>query len=1215
VATSTNGRGFTTQFFYDQYGYLDYSVNAVGDTMHYRYDARGNKLRQSDYKGNFHRFAYNQLDWLVADTSAAPFNYVTTYKHDKIGNLTKINLPKGNWVATEYDAIYRTTKTIQPYGKVNQLFYNERNLTQTIDPRGFETRHTYDGRNLLIKTETQIDATNYISTYATYDDEGLVLSNTDGNGNVTFYEYTERDELEKVIAPQGRISQFFYDENGLSTSSMDANGYTTRMEYDSLNRLVRSYNALDDFIEMQYDKNNNVIAVYDEMAFRDATVYDPLDRPVEMYNAVNDLMMSYEYDANGNLVRTTDANKVVSESAYDELDRLQSSDANVLAASEFQQSSGYLYDANSNVDTVYLSNGNFYSSEYDSLDRMITTSDALGKMDSTIYDLNNNVITYYIYTGEIDYPVDTLKTKYDGINRPIEIIDAEGITAFTEYDDNSNVLNYTDRNGQPTQMVYDSLDQQIYVVNAKLDTTQTVYDVAGAVVQLIDDNKQATTYERDALYRIKTEIFADSSSRQYQYNPASDLIEMIDNNGVKRDFVFDERHWLTNRNYEDTTPNDAFEYDAMGRMLTANNANANIEMTYHPSTNLMEGETLNANKTQYNYDINNRKRNVQYPNGRQIVVSFDLRARLQQVKDINGSFEANWQFDNENKMTQKSYNNGVTSYYNYTPNNWLKDLKHSTSLAANPIAHFKHGFDKEGNKQYTEKLHHPTHSENYDYTNIYELNTFEVGTLMTDTTVTIPNPINFKNFEFDGVYNWTEVNNNGVNESYMVDEMNQYTNITKGGTSSNLQYDLNGNLLFDGKQYYQYDAENRLTKIATDAGFSNILGEYLYDAFSRRIKKQTATETINYFYDGWRCIEEQSSDDTTTYVYGTWIDDILNWQNNSGELFYHKNALGSVIALSDENGDVVERYEYDAYGKPIIYDADFDTLAASAVDNVLMFTGRRWDAESGIYYYRYRYMHPELGRFLSRDPLGYVDGMNMIGYVGGNWVNWVDPLGLFFISGCSKQKNNDLKVIGEQSNVDGSYDLLLTQKADNSCELFVTLKLKFNFIDYMGFKWEEKNKQRWKRDFIKQVTDFWSDKFKIVETEKASCCKCKNGISIKIFIDEVKKKPHYKVNIKIANEYWSKSLRNSNVNHILRTITLKSVISDKNPYVKPNKTENHEVGHLFHLIDEYIPGHEFFNDKNSIMNQGSEVRKRHYKPFVEWINEKIGGDSCKYKTL
>jgi len=179
--------------------------------------------------------------------------------------------------------------------------------------------------------------------------------------------------------------------------------------------------------------------------------------------------MSYEYDANNNLVLTTDANKVVSESAYDELDRLQSSDANVLAATEFQQSSTYVYDANSNVDTVYLSNGNFYSSEYDSLDRMITTSDALGKMDSTIYDLNNNVIAYHIFTGEMDYRVDTLKTKYDGINRPIEMIDAEGITAFTEYDDNSNVLNYSDRNGQQTQMVYDSLDQQIYVVNAKLD--------------------------------------------------------------------------------------------------------------------------------------------------------------------------------------------------------------------------------------------------------------------------------------------------------------------------------------------------------------------------------------------------------------------------------------------------------------------------------------------------------------------------------------------------------------------------------------------------------------------------------------------------------------------------------------------------------------------------------------------------------------------------
>jgi len=474
VASITDGRGFTTQYFYDQYGYLDYSINAVGDTMDYLYDARGNQLQMSDYKGNYHRSTYNQLDWLVADTSAAPFNYVTTYEHDNIGLVTKVNLPKGNWLATEYDAIYRSTKTLQPYGITNQFIYNERNLIQTIDPRGFETIHTYDGRNLLIQTKTQVDTNNYITTSTTYDNEGLVLSSTDGNNNTNYYQYTDRDELEKITAPQGRIGQYFYDENGLSTSSIDANGYTSRMEYDSLNRVVRSFNAFDDFMEMVYDKNSNIVAVYDEMGYRDSTVYDPLNRPAEMFNAVDDLIMTYEYDPNSNLVSSEDANGVVNEADFDELDRLVESRINATAALEFQQNSNYVYDANSNVETVNLSTGNFYTSEYDSLDRTISTSDALGKMDSIIYDLSSNVIEHQTFTGEINNPVDIVKSIYDGLNRPIEVVDAEGVSAFTEYDDNSNVLNYTDRNGQQTQMVYDSLDQQVYTVNAKEDTTWTV---------------------------------------------------------------------------------------------------------------------------------------------------------------------------------------------------------------------------------------------------------------------------------------------------------------------------------------------------------------------------------------------------------------------------------------------------------------------------------------------------------------------------------------------------------------------------------------------------------------------------------------------------------------------------------------------------------------------------------------------------------------------
>jgi len=116
-------------------------------------------------------------------------------------------------------------------------------------------------------------------------------------------------------------------------------------------------------------------------------------------------------------------------------------------------------------------------------------------------------------------------------------------------------------------------------------------------------------------------------------------------------------------------------------------------------------------------------------------------------------------------------------------------------------------------------------------------------------------------------------------------------------------------------------------------------------------------------------------------------------QRGAMAYYYHHNALGSVIALTDANANLTERYEYDAYGTPDFLDANYNPLPYTST-NPYLFTGRRWDNETQLYYYRARYYNPKLGRFMQRDPLGYVDGMNMMEYVGGNVVNWVDPFGL-----------------------------------------------------------------------------------------------------------------------------------------------------------------------------------------------------------------------------
>ena len=102
---------------------------------------------------------------------------------------------------------------------------------------------------------------------------------------------------------------------------------------------------------------------------------------------------------------------------------------------------------------------------------------------------------------------------------------------------------------------------------------------------------------------------------------------------------------------------------------------------------------------------------------------------------------------------------------------------------------------------------------------------------------------------------------------------------------------------------------------------------------------------------------------------------------NGTKYYYHFDGLGSVVALSDESGNIVERYSYDVFGDP---------NRVSSVGNPYMFTGRDYDAETGNYYYRARYYEPEIGRFMQTDPIGYKNSANLYQYCLNNPVNFID---------------------------------------------------------------------------------------------------------------------------------------------------------------------------------------------------------------------------------
>jgi len=256
--------------------------------------------------------------------------------------------------------------------------------------------------------------------------------------------------------------------------------------------------------------------------------------------------------------------------------------------------------------------------------------------------------------------------------------------------------------------------------------------------------------------------------------------------------------------------------------------------------------------------------------------------------------------------------------------------------------------------------------------------------------------------------------------TYLANTVNEYTKSTLSGTDTFYGHDAAGNLTriaaavgsdTDGDWRYYYDYESFLTKAekyVTDAWVTQ--GEYVRDALGRRVEKVADGTTIRYYYDGMRAIEETEGTASPTverqYVFGNGIDEALVLFKKNGAnydaYYYLADPLWTVEALVDEDAAIVEAYAYRAYGEPTIktadggdgdwFDGDETTATASAFGNTIMFTGRQYDPETGNYYYRARIYDPLRGRFTSRDPIGYHDGMSL--YLGYFVPRDTDPSGM-----------------------------------------------------------------------------------------------------------------------------------------------------------------------------------------------------------------------------
>jgi RHS repeat-associated protein len=145
--------------------------------------------------------------------------------------------------------------------------------------------------------------------------------------------------------------------------------------------------------------------------------------------------------------------------------------------------------------------------------------------------------------------------------------------------------------------------------------------------------------------------------------------------------------------------------------------------------------------------------------------------------------------------------------------------------------------------------------------------------------------------------------------------------------------------------------------------------------------------TKNYVYDGAAILQELNVAGTVTsrYVHGPGVDEPWMLERGTSRYYYTADSLGSITGVLNSAGTKVETNKYSAFG---------ENTFSSALGQPFGFTGREYDFETGLYYYRARYYEPKFGRFISEDPIRFAGGMNFYAYVGNNPVTYRDPLGL-----------------------------------------------------------------------------------------------------------------------------------------------------------------------------------------------------------------------------
>jgi len=554
--------------------------------------------------------------------------------------------------------------------------------------------------------------------------------------------------------------------------------------------------------------------------------------------------------------------------------------------------------------------------------------------------------------------------------------------------------------------------------------TTYVYDADGMLDQIMDAEGQITAYTYNARHEKTVETYPDHTPGtspgdagygqiQFAYDPAGRLQWKTDQLGDTVTFAYDMANRLLQRDYRlkanspsgPIADSDSFTYDPAGRMLTATSGRYSntVAQTYDPLGRL-ETESLTIAGQTYTttraYDPRSQLAQLTYPDGTQVDRAYTARGQLSTVS-YAGNVVDTRTYDPGGRLSTSGYGNGVMTTWTYRDDG---STKRDNMLDTIATAHPAGVTDTVGDYSYTWDANKNKTSE--AITGVMSPYGFNSAAGQQPAAYDADDRLvawNRNDGNLDQAWTLTPVGDwdlfteEAVTQDRSHGPAHEITGVTIDTNSYSVQHDVKGNVTFipailrgaavTDDMTLNWHFDNRLASADTDNGGTADV-TFGYDALGRRVRKTAATMDTVFVQAGQQVIADYTAGAAPTsprekYVYASFIDEPIlkdgTLASGTGIVYYHRNQQYSVTALTDAAGSVIERYAYDPHGALTILDGSGTPLATqqSPVSNRTTYTGRELDIETHLYHFRARLYSPTLGRFLTRDPLEYVDGLSL----------------------------------------------------------------------------------------------------------------------------------------------------------------------------------------------------------------------------------------------